>query len=177
MTPDPSFVRELTAYDPLLRCRWAPHMQTWIIERKMAPRNPAWLAERPLNPFGTGKRAKDLWAGWKEGYVHVLSVHPSLLAWSIVAPALATSDREQAGSWEALNRRMAEVDEAHDAQVERAVTTWSKQAAGEAADRIMWLDGHRQAMPHEPSGVASADTVEQREGFTVRIRKGTHGAA
>ena len=109
-TPEPSFVADLAAYDASLRCRWGVHSQRWLIERKMPPRSPAWLAERPLNPFGTGPRAKDLWAGWREGYVHVLSVDPSLLHWRLVAPALAETDRQQAGSWEALNRQMDAVD-------------------------------------------------------------------
>lgn len=175
-TPEPSFVADLAAYDASLRCRWGVHSQRWLIERKMPPRSPAWLAERPLNPFGTGPRAKDLWAGWREGYVHVLSVDPSLLHWRLVAPALAETDRQQAGSWEALNRQMDAVDAQADAQRQRTVDTWVEAASHEAADRLMWLEGHTQAMPHEPSGVVPSDAIEPHDGFTVRIRKGRHGA-
>ena len=174
-TPPPSFVKDLVAYDPALRCRWGKHTALWFVERKMAVRNPAWLAERPLNPFGQSKRAKDLWAGWRDGYCHVLSVHPSLLHWQTVAPELARSDREQAGSWDALNRRIEDADAAMDQQRERALTNWSEAAASEGADRLMWLEGHRQATPMSPSGVESSDAVEQHpDGFMVRVRKGVH---
>jgi len=172
MTPPSSFVKDLAAYDPALRCRFGRHMQKWLIERKLEIRNPAWLAERPLNPFGHGARAKDLWAGWREGYVHVLTVPPDLLAWSIVAPHLAAVDREQAGGWQALIQRIEDADAVLEAQRERNVVNWAEATAGEAADVIMWREGHRLATPHEPSGVASSDRVEAHDGFTVRVRKG-----
>ena len=172
--PDPSFVRDLAAYDPALRVRWARHAEMWFIERKMALRNPAWLAERPLNPFGVGKRKKDLWEGWRDGYVHVLSVHPTLLNWQTVAPALASTDRELAGSWEALNQQMEAVDARLEAERERTVANWSAERASDAADHLFWQEGHTVATPHEASGVTPSDTVEAHEGFTVRTRKGAH---
>ena len=175
MTPDPSFVRDLHAYDAKLRVRWARHSAMWFIERRMEVRNPAWLAERPLNPFGVGKRKKDLWEGWREGYVHVLSVHPSLLNWQTVAPALASTDREQAGSWQALGDKMDAVDASLDAQRERTVANWSEAAAKDGADALLWNFGHTLATPTDPSGVIPSDTVEQRDGFVIRTRKGAHG--
>ena len=147
-------------------------MGKWLIERKLDLRNPAWLAERPLNPFGHGARAKDLWIGWRAGYVHVLTVPRELLAWSVVAPHLAAVDREQAGSWDALIQRIEDADAALEAQKARAVVTWADAAAGEAADTIQWREGHRVATAHEPSGVASSDRIEAHEGFTVRVKKG-----
>lgn len=177
MSPQPpaSFVKDLTAYDRLLRVRWGRHSERWLIERKLAVRNPAWLAERPLNPFGGGRRQKDLWEGWKEGYVHILSVHPSLLNWQTVAPELVRTDREQAGSWEALTQRLEAADEAMEQARERTLKNWSEDHSKEGADRLMWLEGHRHAMPHDPSGVEPSDHVEAHEGFTVRVRKGQHG--
>jgi len=175
MNPPSSFVKDLTAYDNLLRCRWARHTETWFIERKLAIRNPAWLAERPLNPFGVGKRKKDLWEGWREGYVHVLSVHPSLLNWKTVAPALASTDRELAGSWEALNQQIDAADAKLEAERERTVRNWSESAAKDGADYLMWLEGHTMATAHEESGVLPSDTVEQHpDGFLIRTRKGAH---
>jgi hypothetical protein len=173
MTPDPSFVRDLTAYDPRLRCRWARHAETWFIERKLEARNPAWRAERPLNPFGTSKRKKDLWEGWREGYVHVLSVHPSLLHWRTVAPALAESDREQAGSWQALADQMDAADAAMDAARERTLTNWSEAASKDAADHLYWQQGHTIGLAPPPAPVGE----RHPDGFLVRIRKGDHGAA
>jgi len=172
MTPPRSFVKDLAAYDPALRVRWAKHMGKWLIERKLELRNPAWLAERPLNPFGHSPRAKDLWQGWRQGYVHVLTVPRELLAWSVVAPHLAAVDREQAGSWEALIQRIEEADAKLEAERARNVVNWAEATAGEAADTIMWREGHRVATAHAPSGVASSDRVETHEGFTVRVRKG-----
>lgn len=178
MTPDPSFVRDLAAYDPKLRVRWAKHTETFMIERRMEVRNPAWLAERQLNPFGVGKRKKDLWEGWRAGYVHVLSVHPSLLNWQTVAPVLASTDREQAGSFQALADQMDAADAAMDAERERTVKNWSESAAKDAASRLFWLEGHTVATAHEESGVIPSDTVERHpDGFVIRTRKGAHGAA
>jgi hypothetical protein len=173
MTPDPSFVRDLKAYDPLLRVRWAVHSKLWFIERKLQVRDPGWLAERPLNPFGTGKLAKDRWAGWRSGHVHVMSVHPSLLHWSQVAPVLVKSDSQQAGSWAALADRMDAADAAMEAERERTVTAWSEAAAKDGADHLYWQAGATVAAPHEPSGVIPSDRVEQHpDGFTIRTRKG-----
>ncbi len=174
MTPEPSFVKDLTAYDAKLRVRWGRHSERWLIERRLELRNPAWLAERPLNPFGVGKRKKDLWEGWRDGYVHVLSVHPSLLNWQSVAPALASTDRELAGSWEALNQQIEAADARLEAERTQTVQNWSEAAAHDAADHLFWQEGHTVATPHDPSGVEPSDTVEQRDGYLVRTRKGAH---
>ena len=175
MTPDPSFVRDLTAYDPKLRVRWGRHTGLFLIERKMELRNPAWLAERPLNPFGRGARAKDLWAGWREGYCHVLSVHPSLLFWAKVAPELARTDRERAGSWQALSDQIDAADAQLAAANQRDVANWSEAASKDAADALQWGYGHTLATPTDPSGVMPSDTVEQHpDGFVIRTRKGAH---
>lgn len=164
--PDPSFVKDLHAYDPKLRVRWGTHTERWIIERQMPPRDPAWRAERPLNPFGTNKRAKDLWAGWKQGYLCVMLVDRALLNWRTVAPELAKSDREQAGSWQALADQMDAADAAMDAERERAMTNWSESASKDAADHLYWQQKHTVAMAPAP------ESVESREGYTVRVRRG-----
>ena len=175
MTPDPSFVKDLTSYDPLLRVRWAKHSEVWFIERKLQVRNPAWLAERPLNPFGHGPRKKDLYEGWRQGYVHVLSVHPTLLHWQTVAPALASTDRELAGSWKNLADRMDAADAKLEAEREQTMKNWSESAAKDAADALQWGFGHRIATPVDPSGVIPSDTVEHHpDGFLIRTRKGAH---
>lgn len=175
MTPDPSFVRDLQAYDPKLRVRFGKHSERWIIERKMEVRNPAWLAERPLNPFGPGKRKKDAWDGWRQGYVVVMMVDPSCLNWQMVAPQLARTDLEQAGSWEAINQQIEAADAKLEAERERTVKNWSESAAKDAADALQWGFGHTVATAHEASGVIPSDTVEQHpDGFVIRTRKGAH---
>jgi len=173
--PPPSFVKDLTAYDASLRVRWGAHTERWFIERKMPERNPAWTSERPLNPFGTNARARDLWAGWKEGYVLVMMVHPDVLHWRMVAPALADTDLHQAGSFEALNRKLDAADAAVEAERERTLQNWSASHALDAADALQWGFGHRVATAHEESGVVPSDRVEQHpDGFTIRTRKGAH---
>ena len=175
MTPDPSFVRDLTAYDPKLRVRWGKHTERWIIERRLELRNPAWRAERPLNPFGHSPRAKDLWVGWKAGYVCVMLVDPQILTWRMVAPELAKIDREQAGSFQALNDQIDAADAKLEAERERTVTNWSESRAKDGADYLMWLEGHTVATAHEESGVLPSDAVEHHpDGFVIRTRKGAH---
>ncbi|HJQ65353.1 MAG TPA: hypothetical protein VJ816_03195 [Gemmatimonadales bacterium] len=166
MTPDPSFVKDLQAYDAKLRVRWGRHTERWIIERKVPDRDPAWRAERPINPFGTNKRAKDLWAGWREGYVCVMLVHPSLLNWRTVAPELAASDSQHAGSWEALADRMDAADAAMEAERMRTVTNWSESASKAGADHLFWQQKHTiavtQPTPYE---------ARHPDGFIVRTRR------
>jgi hypothetical protein len=174
--PD-SFVKDLKAYDPKLRCRWGTHCERWIIERKVEIRNPAWRAERPINPFGQNKRAKDLWAGWREGYLCVLMVDRTLLNWQTVAPELARTDRERAGSWEAVNRAIEAADAVMEQQRERSVANWHESASLDAADALQWREGNYIATPMTPSDVRPMDTLELREGYTVRVRKGQHGTA
>ena len=121
MRPPEGFAADLRAYDGLLRCRWGVHTGLWQIERRMRERSPAWLAEKP-SPWKS-KRGLDLWEGWKEGYVHVLSVHPDLLTWRLVVEELAQADFHRRGGLEAMNRMLDEAEEAWDRSTDRAETT------------------------------------------------------
>jgi hypothetical protein len=163
MTPDPSFVRDLKAYDPLLRVRYGIHTEKWILERKMPTRSPQYLAERPASERSA--RAKDLALGWAQGYVHVLSVDPSLLAWHHVAPALRDADLHFAGSWKALNQRLDDAEAAWYAAKDREQTDWAQQASYEAFDHLGYLEKRRVSMA-QPE-----ERVEQHEGYVVRDRR------
>lgn len=154
MTPMPGFVKSLQGYDRSLRVRFARHLGVFFIERKLPRRQPQWLKEKPC-PWGTTaepesegrKRANDLWESWQEGYVHVMSVHPDLLAWSLVAPELARCDMQRAGGFEKLNAELDAAEEAWEAEQERKKQTWLESASREAHDRLAWLEGRRVAVP------------------------------
>ena len=154
--PPEGFARDLRGYDPLLRCRWARHQQIWFIERKLpGERHPQWFAERP-SPWGTSKRSLDLWEGWKEGYVHVLSVPPALLHWRLVQEELVRCDAERAGGFAALNAELDAEEAKWQAAVDRERMNFCEAAARESHDRIQWMSGNRIATPHgakdEPAG-------------------------
>ena len=165
MTPDPSFVADLRAYDPRLRVRWALHSARWFIERELPPRNPQWISERP-NPFGRSARAKDLWEGWRDGYVHVLSVDQADLHWSIVAPVLTEQDSQQAGGFDALNRKMDEAEAAWERHADGATRDWAEQASYDAYDHLAWREGRRVSL-HQPAAV----DIPHPDGFVIRDRR------
>lgn len=144
-TPMPGFVKDLKAYDRLLRCRWGNFTHLWQIERKLPPRNPQFLAEQP-NPWGS-PRGLDLYEGFKDGYVHVLSVHPDLLAWSIVGPELVRCDAHRAGGFEKLNEELDRAEEAWQAEQDKKRENFVQAAAREAHDMLQWRLGNRVVVP------------------------------
>lgn len=183
--PPPEFVRDLTAYDATLRCRWAPRWPTertdthdgvglWVIEKslKNEPRLLAFLAGRP-NPWKS-PRGFDLYDGWKDGYDHVMSVHPDLLHWSIVQPRLAEFDKHRMDGWKDLNRRLDEIAEQEEAAADRQIANWSEAAASEAFNRLQWLQGNRVALTTPTHPGLPPEEVEQHDGFVVRVRKRLH---
>jgi len=149
----PGFLKDLRAYDPCLRVRWGRHTQRWLIERKLAPRNPQFLAETP-NPWGS-PRGLDLYEGFKEGYVHVMSVHPDLLAWRLVAPELARCDAERAGGFEALNAELDAAEERWQAAIDRERRNFCEAAAKESYEDLTWAQGRR---------IAVKETVKLEQG-------------
>lgn len=164
MTPDPSFVKDLHAYDPLLRVRWGPHMERWIIERKMPSlRHPQLRGEAPSSHRSA--RQRDLGIGYAEGYVHVLTVDPALLSWHHVAPELRDADLHFAGDWEAMNRRLDEAIAKEEAQQDKAQSAWAYEASLEAHEHIAYAEGRRVALfDPEPQ-------YEPRDGYLVRDRR------
>lgn len=168
MTPPLLFVSRLAAYDPELRVRWAPRLHRWAIERKMPERHKQLLAERP-NPWKSA-RGQEVYEGWRQGYVLVMFVDPSLLHWSIVEPALADCDTWKQDGFEAINRKLDAAQEAWDRETDKLREVFAEDAGKEAADRMMWLGGHRMAMPFaEPA--ETMFTVEHHDGFMVRSKR------
>lgn len=164
MMAPPSFTRELLAYDSALRCRWGKYTEKWLIERQMPLRHPQLRGEAPTSERSA--RQKDLAQGYAEGYVHVLSVAPSLLAWQHVAPALREADLHWAGDWAAMNRRLDEAEAQWEAAQDKERATWTHQASLEAYDHIAYQEGRRVALFDPP------ERVEQHpDGFLIKDRR------
>jgi hypothetical protein len=163
MTPDPSFVKDLQAYDKLLRCRYGKFTEKFIIERKMPIHHPQLRGEAPTSTRSA--RMKDLSIGYSEGFVHVLSVDPALLTWHHVAPALREADLHFAGTWENFNRKLDAEAEAAEAKQDKAQSAWAYETSLDAHERIQYLEGRRVAL-YDPE-----PQFEQREGYLVRDRR------
>ena len=169
MTPPAGFVSELYAYDAALRVRWATRTKCWFIERKLPERHRQLEAEKP-NPFKSPK-GFDLYDGWRDGYVHVLTVHPSMLD-QRVFEALADADSWRQGGMAGINQKLDAQDAAWEAEKDKEVAAWNQAAANEAHDRLAWLLGNRVVV--HPSEPEPADVIEAHEGFTVRLRTARH---
>lgn len=166
-TPPRALTEALRRYDAELRLRWGLHRELWIVERKMEPRQRQLLAERP-NPWKS-KRGLDLYDGWKEGYVHVLSIHPALIEnVPRILEELAMADSWRQGGFEALNRRLDQLAEQEDAEAEKMVDDWTQAASYDAVDRLAWLEGRRVAVTPP---AARAPGVEVRDGFVIQDRR------
>jgi hypothetical protein len=138
------FVSALRQFDPELRIRWGVRTLLWYIERKMPERHKQLLAERP-NPWKS-LRGLDLYDGWKEGYCHVLSVHPTLLDHRVFG-VLAAADSYRQGGFEGINRQLDEIEAKWEAETDRKIENWTEDAAKDAADRMPWLQGRRIVVP------------------------------
>ena len=158
--PPSSFVAALHSYDPLLRVRWAVRTNLWFIERKMPERHKQLLSERP-NPYKS-KRGKDLYDGWKAGYVHVLSVHPSLLD-NRVFDTLRQCDIWAHGGVDRVNRALDDAILAERQSEDRVIQNFNESASREAHDQLQWGLGNRIAMP----GL----TLDTGLGFGVRDQR------
>lgn len=168
--PSPGFVADLRAYDPQLRVRWGHRMALWIIERKLPERHKQLLAEK-ATPWKSS-RGLDLWDGWKEGYVHVMNVHPDLLAWTLVGTELRKADFQALGGVAALNRALDADEDAWERETDRAIANYTQAGASEMFDRLAWLDGRRVAVPNLER-VVPRFVETAHEGFTVRDRRVT----
>lgn len=145
MNPPAGFVQDLRGYDPLLRVRWGEHSARWFIERKLRERSPQWLREKP-SPWKS-QRGLDLWDGWREGYVHVLTVHRDLLTWALVVPHLAAADLQVRGGIDAMNQALDDAEAAWERETDRTIENFQEAAGKEAFDRLKWLTGQRVAVP------------------------------
>lgn len=169
--PPRETVAALRQYDPRLRLRWAVRTQTWFIECPMPPRSRAYLGEKP-NPFHSPK-GLDLFDSWREGYLHVMTVHPDLVQnVPLVLRHIAEADSYRHGSFEALNRRLDEAEMAWRAEGDAAAAHFVEQATSEAFERLRWrpaTEGDRR--PPE------SQRTEVHEGFVVHMRRGRADAS
>lgn len=154
MNPPKEFVSALRAYDPLLRIRWAVRTHLWYVERKLPERHRQLLSERP-NPWKS-ERGWDLYDGWKEGWCHVLSVHPTLLDHRVFE-VLAAADSYRQGGFAGLNRQLDEAEALWEKEADKEIANWNESAARDAAERMPWLQGRRVSVP---------DTVEDTSSST-----------
>ena len=172
MIPPTAFVAELEAHDPSLRVRFARHQAAfdkplWIIERKLDGRSPPPLTQlraldlsrsRLARACGHARhvvdcprcrkaqsraRTMDLWEGAREGYIHVMNVHPTLLTWSQVAPSLAAADAWRQGGMEALARKYDEDDAQAERTQERHEARVIDQHLSGAWDHLQWREKRR----------------------------------
>jgi hypothetical protein len=164
MRPPLGFVADLARFDPDLRVRWGPHSHQWFIEIKCRERMPDYLGERP-NPLGTSPRARDLWEGWLEGYLHVLSVPRELLAWDLVASYLKMYRVQSHAEARRLSDRLDELDAQWEASIDRQTDTLAEAFGHDLYDQFAW-DQKRRISTFVP-----AVTEEAHDGFIVRDRR------
>ena len=145
MTPDASLVHDLEAYDPKLRIRWAKHVEKWFIERKLDQRNPQLVSEQPLPESRQGLQ-RDLWEGWQEGYIHVLTVPLEMAHWTLIAPELARADSWRQGGWAGVNKQLDDEAVALDKKEDKRIDNWSENATDDAYEHLAWFQGRRVAM-------------------------------
>jgi hypothetical protein len=158
VTPPESFVRDLRAYDPALRARWATRTRQWFIEVKLDERVPQLLRERP-NPWG-GDIGHDLYAGWREGYLHVTSVPVGQLEWSRVAPTLHLASIVAKRRIDHIADQVEAIEAEREAAADKAIATWAADASSDAYDRLAWAGKRRVDVP-----------VEVRDGYVVSDRR------
>lgn len=169
MTPPEDFVRKLFQFDPALRIRWGHHLQCWVIERRLDERSRQLFSERP-NPYKS-PRGLELYEGWKQGYVHVLNVHPTLLD-QRVFEHLREADTWRQGGMDKFNRVVDEAIAAEEAAADREQKNWNESASREMHDVIQWRSGNRIAMrAPEP------EVVDTGLGFKVVDRRGQFNPA
>ena len=163
MTPPQEMVAKLKRYDPQLRLRWGVRTNMWYIERLLPPLHHQLMTERP-NPWKSDK-GKDLYDGWKEGYVHVLTVHPSLLD-DRVFEHLAEADTWRVGGMTRFSDRLDRIQADMEAEEDRGIKTWQESAARETHDILQWNFGNRMSLARpEPA------LVDTGMGFKLRDRR------
>ena len=168
-TPPASILIDLRRYDPELRLRWGQRTGLWIIEKRLPQRHHRYTGERP-SPYKS-PRGLDLFDGWKEGFVHVLFVHPSLLGAPVMWDALAGADTHRQGGVDALNRKLDEAEIAKQKASDKETHDMNAGAASDMFDRIAWLDGRRVTVPNpEPVEGRWSDEAHP-DGFVIRDRR------
>jgi len=166
MTPEPSFVKDLQAYDTKLRARWARHSERWFIERKMDSRHPSLVSEQPA-PESASPVQRDLWEGWQAGYVHVLTVPRHLLHWNEIKDTLAKYDSWRQGGMAALNRQLDAEAEQWEQSTDKAIDNYVEERTGDAYDHIAWQSGRRVSTIDTPG----PELIDTGMGYKIRDRR------
>ena len=166
MTPDPSLVADLRVYDSLLRLRWGRHSEKWIIERHQPASDPRLANATPPADDAPAIR-KDLWDGWRAGYVHVLSVPRELAHWQFIAPELARLDAWRQGGMKEVNRQLDAAAADWDRATDKKIDDWAEAATDDAYEHAAWFSGRRVAVTNpEP------EYADSGFGYEVRDRRG-----
>jgi hypothetical protein len=165
-SPDPSLVLELVAYDKKLRIRWGRHTEKWLIERHHPHSDPRLVHALPPADDAAPIR-KDLWEGWREGYVHVLTVAPELAHWRFIAPELARLDNWRRGGIQSLQRELDEDAVKFEERADKKIDNYVEAATDDAYEHMAWFTGRRVAVttPELP-------LIDSGLGFKVRDRRG-----
>lgn len=172
MTPPGSLVKAVRAHDPTLRVRWAVASKQWFIEERMPERHPDFLAE--LKPPADDPVAFDRYEAMRAGYYPRFTVpREAIHQTDRVMASLRQWDAATAGGFAAINRTLDDAQAAWQAAREKERNDYTLTRAEAAADHMLWQAGHRLATS-DMAGGATSDTVEQREGYVVTVRKGQH---
>lgn len=176
MTPPAALTKALRRHDSALKCVWGAASKQWLIGRKMPARHPDFVAE--LRPPSERLEDQDRFECIKAGYFPLFTVPAERIhETERVMAGLREWDAATVGGFKEINRRLDEAQEAWEASVAKERQTFCQEAAGEAYDRLAWLQGNRIATSDMAAGAETADVIEQREGFTIRVRKGAHAVA
>ena len=163
-TPPAGLVRDLQAYDASLRLRWGRHQNVWMLEKKLSVRLEG-THDAP-NPLGTSQTQRDLYEGAKDGWVHILSIPPTLLTSAVVLKWLHENDLHVQGSFDAINRRLEAMQEAEERARDRELDLFVEIGSREIHDTAAWLDGRRVSQYNPPVEVGEA-----HDGFRVLDRR------
>ena len=111
----------------------------------MPDRHKQLLSERP-QPWRS-PRGLDILDGWREGYVHVLSIHPTLLD-NRVFDTLRECDIWAQGGIARVNKALDDAVAQERASVDKDIQNWNESASREAHDMLQWRLGNRMVMSH-----------------------------
>lgn len=187
MTPPPTLVKALAAHDSRLRCRWAKASRQWFIERRMPERHPDFMAElRPPVAETEGMEAAeratarlhaDRYESLQAGYWPAFTVpRAAIFQTERVMTSLREWDGHQ-GGFAAINARLDASQAQWEAARRKERDDFTLSKAEDAWEHGQWQSGNRIATSDMAEGAESSDVTEQREGYSVRVRKATHALA
>ena len=186
MTPPTGLVRELRAYDPKLRLRWAERAAEWWIEQPLAKADPELcraLAAKLSGqldlalPTSTERHALarriEAVKAAEDGYRAVMFIPAALIhRHDLILRTLYEADITKQGGREGVTRLFDEAAAAFYRERDKERQNYVEGATRDVYDRIQWLSGNRLTTSDMAEGAQTSDALEQHDGFTVRVRKG-----